>query len=293
MKISRRTLLLGAGASPLLAAKNRWSICSETFAGTDFASACNAAKKTGYSGIEIEPAHLHSDPASLPPVQRKEIRSVIAGEGLTCVGFHSMLKTPAGMHLTTPDAGVRRKTWDYFARLIDLAADLADKPVMVLGSSKQRAAIDGATVADAVGHLTEGLQRLAPAARTRNVTILMEPLAPHQCNVVHTFDQAMQIVRAVDSSAVQTILDTHNTAAETIPLDALIRKYFAWIRHVHLNELDGKRPGAGNFPFPIVLRTLKELNYQGWLSVEVFDFQPDGETVASRSMEYLNRIQPI
>lgn len=292
MKISRRTLLFGAGTIPLLAAKNRWCICSETFAGSDFASACKKAKKIGYSGIEIEPAHLGSDPASLPQSQRKQIRALIEGEGLTCVGLHSMLKTPAGMHLTTPDASVRRKTWDYFARLVDLAADLAEEPVMVLGSSKQRAAIDGATVADAVGHLTEGLHRLAPSAKTRRVTILMEPLAPHQCNVVHTFDQAMQIVRAVDSPAVQTILDTHNTAAETMPLDDLIRRYFAWIRHVHLNELDGKRPGAGNFPFPIVLRTLKELSYQGWLSVEVFDFQPDGETVASRTMEYLNRIQP-
>ena len=167
MKIRRRALLLGAGALPLLAAKNRWSICSETFAGMDFVSACKAARRTGYSGIEIEPAHLGTDPASLSPMRRNEIRTSMEGEGLICVGLHSMLKAPPGMHLTTPDEGVRRKSWDYFARLIDLAADLADKPVMVLGSSKQRAAIDGATVAEAVSRLTEGLQRLAPVAESR------------------------------------------------------------------------------------------------------------------------------
>ncbi|HUQ94251.1 MAG TPA: sugar phosphate isomerase/epimerase family protein [Bryobacteraceae bacterium] len=291
MSITRRSLLLGAAALPCLAAGNRWSICSETFAGMDFNSACKAARRSGYAGIEIEPAHLGPDPASLPFSRRKEIRAAIEAENLTCVGLHSMFKAPAGLHLTTPDAAVRRKTWAYFAKLIDLAADLGDNPVLVLGSSKQRAAIDGATVADAVARLTEGLQQLAPAAVSRKATILMEPLAPHQCNVVHTFEEAMQIVRAVNSPAVQSILDTHNTAAEKMPLAALIRKYFSSIRHVHLNELDGKRPGAGDFPFPIVLKTLSELRYQGWLSVEVFDYKPDGETVARQAIEYLKSIQ--
>src|SRR4051794_5580511 len=82
MKIRRRALLLGAGALPLLAAKNRWSICSETFAGMDFVSACKAARRTGYSGIEIEPAHLGIDPASLSPMRRKEFRTSMEGEGL-------------------------------------------------------------------------------------------------------------------------------------------------------------------------------------------------------------------
>src|SRR5690242_11936231 len=116
----------------------------------------------------------------------------------------------------------------------------------------------------------------------------MEPLAPHLCNVVNALAEAMVVVRAVHSPAVQTIFDAHNTAAEKQPLDALLRQYFPWIRHVHLNEMDGRRPGVGNFPFPLVLRTLRELGYQGWLSVKVFDYTPDGETVARLAGEYLH-----
>lgn len=290
MSIARRAFLLGTAGLPAWAAKKRWAICSETFVGLDFVSACKAARRIGYSGIEVEPAHLHPDPAGLTQAQRREIRSAIQDEGLVCVGIHSILKAPPGMHLTTPDKSVRRKSWDYFTRLIDLAADLADRPVMVLGSSKQRAAIDGATVEEATLRLTEGLQELASHAEQRSAMILMEPLAPHQCNVVITLEQAMQVVRAVNSPAVKTILDTHNTSAEKQPIDALIREYFRWIRHVHLNELDGKRPGSGDFPFQVVLQTLQELGYSGWLSVELFDFKPDGETVARQSLEYLSKI---
>ena len=39
------------------------------------------------------------------------------------------------------------------------------------------------------------------------------------------------------------------------------------------------------------LRAGHDLNYQGWLSVEVFDFQPDGETVARSASSYLQRLE--
>lgn len=269
----------------------RLAICSETFAGLKFADACRAARRIGYAGIEIEPAHLAADPASLSPTARREIRRTIDGEGLGYVGLHSFLKTPAGLHLTAPDAAVRRKSWDYFRRLIDLAADLGEKPVMVLGSSKQRDAVDGVTPRGAARRLIDGLRELAPAAGQREVSILVEPLAPRLSNVINTLAEAMEVVRAVDSPAVRTMFDTHNTAAENEAPDKLIRRYFRWIQHVHLNEMDGRRPGAGNFPFPLVLRTFEELGYRGWFSVEVFDFKPDGETVARLAYEYLTSLK--
>jgi D-psicose/D-tagatose/L-ribulose 3-epimerase len=268
-------------------ARRRFAICSETFAGMSFREACQAAQRAGYSGIEIEPAHLAADPAALTSAQRREIRRMMDDEGLAYVGLHSFLKAPPALHLTTPDLSVRQWTWDYFSRLIDLAAELGKQPIMVLGSGKQRQALNGSTPEDAVARLTEGLQRMAPAAEQADVCILIEPLAPHLCNVVHTLDEAMGIVRSVNSPAVQTIFDTHNTAGEQQQPEVLIRHYLPWIKHVHLNEMDGRRPGAGQFPFAAVLRTLDELNYSGWLSVEAFDFKPDGETVARLAREYL------
>jgi D-psicose/D-tagatose/L-ribulose 3-epimerase len=290
MQNSRRDFLKLAGlAVPLWAAKapSRFAICSETFAGMDFTSACAAAARIGYGGIEIEPSHLSQDPAALSAQKRLEIRKMMHGAGIGCVGLHSFLKAPAGLHLTIADAAVRKRSWDYFARLIDLAADLAEQPLMILGSSKQRQAIEGMTPAEARQRLIEGLGIMAPIARARGVTILMEPLAPQLCNVINSLAEAMDVVLAVNNPAVATMFDCHNTAGEKKPVDALLREYYPHIRHVHLNEMDGQRPGARTFPFPLVLRTLRELNYRGWLSVEVFNFQPDGETVAREAFQYL------
>jgi sugar phosphate isomerase/epimerase len=291
MKTTRRAFLLSPAA--LLAQSRtrlRYAICSETFVGSRIAEACRAAQATGYDGIEIEPAQLSPDPAALTAGERTQIRKAMADHGVRYAGLHSLLRAPAGLHLTTPDAAVRARSWDYFRRLIDLAASLGEQAVMVLGSSRQRMAIDGSTPADAVKRLTEGLAGVAGAARERGVTILVEPLAPHLCNVVNTLAEAMEIVRAVASPAVETMFDTHNTAAEKEPPAILIRKYLPHIRHVHLNEMDGRRPGAGDYPFLDVLRALREVRYRHWVSVEAFDFKPDGETVARQAREFLRNL---
>jgi D-psicose/D-tagatose/L-ribulose 3-epimerase len=296
MKVGRRSLLLGSVAQffPVAcfpAAGLPLAICSETFAGSSFADACKGARAAGYDAIEIEPAQLATDPVALSKSARQAARQAMAANTLRCVGLHSFLKAPAGLHLTAPDAATRRKSWDYFARLIDLARDLTDRPLMILGSSKQRAAIDGVTPQEATARLTDGLHSLAPHAAERDVTILVEPLAPQLCNVINTLAEAMDVVRTVGSPAVQTMFDCHNTAAEKEPVDALIRKYLPHLRHVHLNEMDGRRPGSGAFPFENLLRALKDNGYQGFASVEVFDFKPDGFTVARLANEYLQRVE--
>jgi sugar phosphate isomerase/epimerase len=292
VRLTRRALLGAATAAAFAggARSFRLAICSETFAGMQFAEACRAARRTGYTGLEVAPADLGPDPAGLPPERRRQIRGVIADSGLTYVGTHSLLAVPKGLHLTTPDRAVREKSWDYFRRLIDLSADLGTGTVMVLGSSKQRAAVNGATVAEATGRLEEGLARLAPAAQARGVTILLEPLAPHLCNVVNTLEEAVAMVKRIASRAIQSMFDTHNTAGETLPHEELLKRYHSYLKHVHLNEMDGRYPGAGNYPFEPVLRALAGLRYDGWLSVEVFNFKPDGETVARSAATFLRRI---
>jgi sugar phosphate isomerase/epimerase len=268
----------------------RWAICSETFPGKSFAEICDLTRRTGYTGLEIDPSNLSDDPVSLSASERAALRKTMVERDVEYVGVHSFLKAPKGLHLTTPDASVRGPSWDYFDRLIDLAADLGDRPVMVLGSSRQRQAIGGATPVEAVERLTDGLRKVAPHAERRGVTILVEPLAPHLCNVVNSMEEAASIVKKIGSRAVQSMFDTHNTTSETLPLPDVIRQHFSRIRHVHLNELDGKYPGSGNFAFVPILRALRDLGYQGWLSVEVFDFQPDGETVARNASSYLQRL---
>jgi D-psicose/D-tagatose/L-ribulose 3-epimerase len=116
----------------------------------------------------------------------------------------------------------------------------------------------------------------------------VEALPIGQANVVTSLAEAASIVRQIGSPAIQTMFDTHNAVDETEPHAALIEKYFDIIRHVHVNEMDGRHPSMSDYDFKPVLTTLDRLGYKGWISLEAFDFSFGAEKIARESIEYLN-----
>jgi sugar phosphate isomerase/epimerase len=271
----------------------RLAVCNETFEGWSFPEACRGARAAGFTGVEIAPFTLSSDPASLSSARRGELRAIAAGEGLALVGFHSLLTTPTGLHVTTPDAALRARSWDYVRQLVDLCADLAPGGLLVLGSGKARSTTGGSTRAEATARMEEGLAWLAPHAEARGVTVVLEPLAMPFSDILNTLDETVRVVRKVASPAVQTMIDCRQTAALGTPLDvaALVSTHHAYIKHVHVNERDGRHPGTGDFPFETLLAALRKASYAGWLSLEVFNFEAGGARIARETVEFIRKLE--
>jgi sugar phosphate isomerase/epimerase len=201
---------------------------------------------------------------------------------------------PPGLHITSHDPAVRQRSWQYVTALIDLCADLSIsgvQPVVVFGSPKQRTSTPESNSREATKRLIAGMAEAAPHAESHGVTLLIEALSPTQTDVVTSLDEAVQIVKQISSPAVQTMFDVHNAVDELFPHSELIRRYAPYIRHVHVNEMDGREPGMGDYDFSTLLRTLDEINYSGWVSLEAFDFGRDAREVAARSINHLKAAQ--
>jgi sugar phosphate isomerase/epimerase len=263
------------------------AICNEAFEKWAFADACKAVKKAGYAAIEIAPFTLAEDPATIPAARRKEYRNIIESEGLKFAGLHWLMVAPKGLHVTAPDTALRERSWKHIHNLVDLCADLGPGGVMVFGSPQQRGATGGLSPAQATRHFVDGFARVAPHAAERGVKILMEALPKGQCDVVTTLDEAAALVRQINHPNVRTMFDSHNAVDEVEPHAVLVERHFDLIRHVHVNEMDGKHCGRGDYDFKPVLRVLKRLNYQGWVSLEAFDFSFGAETIANESLRFL------
>ncbi len=263
------------------------SICSEVFDKWPLAEACRAVRKAGYTGYEIAPFTLSDDPAAIPAAQRREYASIMQAEGLTFAGLHWLMVSPKGMHVTTPEPALRERSWDYVRRLVDLCADLGPGGIMVFGSPYQRGTTGGLSREEATKHYVDGLAGAAPHALERGVTILVEALPVQQCDVVTSLEEAAAIVHQINVASIRTMFDVHNAINETEPHAVLVDRYFDLIRHVHLNELDGKHPGAGDYDFFPLVEALARRGYTGWLSAEVFDFSPGAEKIAQDSLRHM------
>ncbi len=268
----------------------RHSICNEVYQGWEFDQACRHIRETGYEGIEIAPFTLAEDPATISAAARRKYREIIGGEGLEFVGLHWLMVAPKGLHVTTPEEELRRRSWAHIRNLIDLCADLGDNGVMVFGSPLQRGTTGGSTPAEATSRFVEGLRSVAPHAEARGVRLLIEALPANQTDVIGSLDEAAEIVKLVGSPAIRTMFDTHNAVDETVPHAALIEKHFEDILHVHVNETDGGHCGTGDYDFAPVLAVLQRLGYTGWISLEAFDFSPGAERIAAESLKHLNGI---
>ncbi|HZT30904.1 MAG TPA: sugar phosphate isomerase/epimerase family protein [Bryobacteraceae bacterium] len=265
----------------------RHAICNEAFEKWPFADACRAIRKAGYTGIEIAPFTLAEDPATVPAARRREVCDIIASEGLVFVGLHWLMVSPKGLHVTTPDAALRQRSWQHIDHLIDLCADLGPGGLMVFGSPFQRATTGGLGRAEATRHFVDGLVSVAPHAAARGVTILIEALPIGQCDVVQTLDEAAGLVRQIDHPAIRTMFDVHNAVDETVPHASLVETHYDFIRHVHVQELDGRHCGAGDYDFQPLLAVLRRRAYPGWVSLEAFDFSPGAERLANESLRHL------
>ncbi len=266
----------------------KYAICNEIFQGWFLENAFAFIKKVGYEGVEIAPFTLAERVEQISPEERKRIRGLAEGFGLEIVGLHWLLVSPPGMHLTTPNKSVREQTKAYFRELIRFCSDLGGK-IMVVGSPKQRSLVPGDTYEAAWERAKDFFADLLPLAEELNITLCIEAL-PNETDFISNLDEAIRFVREMNHPNLQTMIDVKSAVSEGLKLDEAVYKAAPYLRHVHANDINRLGPGMGEVDFSPLAKALKEINYDGFVSVEVFDFSPGAEKIAEVSLNYLRKV---
>jgi sugar phosphate isomerase/epimerase len=269
----------------------KFAICNETFQGWEWERTCRYVAELGYGGIEIAPFTLAEDVRSISQDRRCEIRDIARDSGLEIVGLHWLLVSPKGLSMTGPDAESRRRTSDYVTALVDFCGDVGGR-TMVFGSPAQRRIADGETREIAEQRFVEAIRPALNRAAERGITICLEPLPQPEANYLLTLAEAAALMTCLDHPAARTIFDVKSASSEGATLPNLIREFAPHIAHVHANDSNRRGPGFGETDFRPILATLQDMGYSGYVSVEVFDYSPDPETIATESLRYLRECLP-
>jgi sugar phosphate isomerase/epimerase len=184
---------------------------------------------------------------------------------------------------------VRQRTAGYLVDLVDFCADVGGG-TMVVGSPKQRSLADGVTPEQGWEYALQAFRDAARRAEDRHVTICFEPLAPGETNFVNTAVEAIRFAQSVGSPAMRIILDVKAMCSEGKPIPQIIRESWPHFAYFHANDRNLKGPGFGDVDFVPIAAALKEVGYDGWVSVEVFKFEEGADVIATRSLEYLHRV---
>lgn len=277
----------------------RLAICNETFGDMPLEQAVEMAASLGYTGWEVAPFMLGTDAMAITAQQRNEYRRVVRAAGLEIIGLHWLLAKTEGYHLTTQDAQTRARTAKYFEALIELCGDLCQDNsagntggVMVLGSPMQRNRCEGVTTEMALHNAAEVLGGLGPVLDRFDVRLALEPLGPQEGNFLNTADEARRLKALLPSPRIGLHLDVKAMSTEPEEIPTIIAKHADWLVHFHANDPNRRGPGMGDVDFTPILAALRDVNYQGWVSVEVFDYEPGAQRLASESIATLRRCAP-
>jgi sugar phosphate isomerase/epimerase len=264
----------------------KFAICNETFQGWAIDRGFECAAECGYSGVEIAPFTLADRVTDITPAMRAEVRRSAESHGLEVVGLHWLLAKTEGFHLTSPDGQVRRRTAEYLAESARCCAEMGGR-VLVFGSPKQRDVLPGVSRCQAMDYAVEVFSSVAPALEATDVVLAIEPLAPAETNFLLTAAETVELIERIGSPQIRLHLDCKAMSSETTPIPELIRRNAKVLAHFHANDPNLRGPGFGDLAFEPIFEALAEIDYRGWVSVEVFDYAPSPEVVARKSIEYM------
>jgi D-psicose/D-tagatose/L-ribulose 3-epimerase len=238
-------------------------------------------KKWGFDTVEIpieDPSHI--DPERV----KKELdkNGLVCGSVCACVG-------PDRDFRGTPQQ--QRTAMEYMKRVIDQMVVL-DCPAMIgpVYSSVGRAdAVPAPEYKKQWKTVVKNLKAICQYAEARGKKICMEPLNRFETDFINTCDQALKMIKAVNSPALKLHLDTFHMNIEQKNQAAAIRQAGRHLGHFHACGSDRGTPGGDHIDWPGIARALKGIGYRNDIVIE--SFTTDVKVIA-RAAAIWRRIEP-
>jgi D-psicose/D-tagatose/L-ribulose 3-epimerase len=221
--------------------------------------------KYGYDGIEISYDSVALAPGALGvDAARKTLRE----EGIECVGSISLMF--AGRDLIHADPAVRASSVDYLKNCITMVNQLRDGNgggTMSIVPSEVGKVKEMASPEEEWAWAVEGLKELREHASDAGVRIAIEPLNRFETNFLNRHDQALLLAKEVGDD-VGVCLDLYHMNQEEADVLQAFRNAADRLFDVHVADNNRMACGQGQLDWAAIIGTLKEVGYDGSLTVE-------------------------
>lgn len=273
-------------ASPFAHAGMKYAICNLMFSGWQLDRVFDFVRDCGYTGVEIAPFTLAPRLYEISVGTRAKVRRLAERSDVQVIGLHQSLNKTEGLHLTTCNAEVRRKTAIHLADSARLCRDLGGS-IVAIGSPLQRNREPGVTTEMAMCHAAEIIHAALPVFEECGVVMALEPLGPTESNFLISTAEGFELMQMVGSVHCKLLLDCKGMAGAGESIPDTLREFHHHMVHFHANDPNRQGPGFGDLDFGPIMAALRQIDWQGWISVEAFDYSSGVERVARESIQTL------
>ena len=263
-----------------------------------FAETTRRLAEIGYPAVEIMADIPHAWPAFMLPEHVQSLRDNLAKNNLQISNINAFMMHAIGDHRQLywhpswiePDYNYRRVRIDHTKRALTLAKQLGARCVTtepggpVAPGESWKAALD---------LFVEMIKPVAEHAENEGVLLLVEP---EPGLLIETCEQAEEFMRHMTSPAVGLNFDIgHQYCVGEDPAISF-KRLAKFVRHIHLEDIAATRvhhhliPGEGAIDFAPVLRAIKESDYDGWVTIELYPNKENPDYAAKTALEVITKI---
>lgn len=252
--------------------------------------------RLGYEAVDFWAYAPHLGPDLYDQEERREIRELLDELKLEVSGL-SVNAGTFGLHLNLshPLPKVRENVIQYYKDCIQLAGDIG-APLVNVCSGKR---VYGTTFEEAWRWNREAIEEIVSIAEKRDILIGLHTLTPCESDIIVTLEDTMKMMKEINSEKVKLIIDTADQNVTEPDLYSAVKKVGKDLCYVHINDNMGEKrgdihlpPGRGNINWEHFLRALKEVNYDGYLLVQIHSigYPIDIDGWAFESKQYLDKV---
>lgn len=217
-------------------------------------------KAAGFDGVEVPV--FGGQPADYQP-----LRAELDKQGLECTTVTILTDETNAI---SPDPSRRARAKDWLKTVIDINHTLGSRVVVGPYHSAIGVFSGRGPTADEKKWSADVLREVAEYAQQAGVTLGIEYLNRFECYLLTTAAQAVELVQMVGHPNCRAMYDTFHAHIEEKDQAATIRTLAPVLAHVHISENDRGTPGTGQVNWNAVFPTLREVGYDGWLTIEAF-----------------------
>jgi D-psicose/D-tagatose/L-ribulose 3-epimerase len=260
----------------------RYSMTQWIVGNEDVEQSFKRLKKYGYDGIEFA-----AEPYS---IDQNRMVALLEKYNMICTSLCGIF--PESRDLTAGDKERAERAVQYVKDSIDFAEKVHAPYLIVVPSPVGRVRIpEENTFEELWDNAVHNISNAADYAYEKGVMIVIEAVNRYETFFANTISKAYKLVQDIDHPAVGIMADMFHMSLEENNIGASLRMIGPKLHHVHIADNTREAAGFGHTDFKEMFYTLKDIGYQGSLTME---FMPRlANPYESSALETQNQLMDI
>ncbi|MDQ0217417.1 sugar phosphate isomerase/epimerase [Peribacillus cavernae] len=234
-----------------------YSVTQWIFGDESLEDSLKRLQKYGYQGVE-----LAGEPDSIDIDSTKKL---LRKYDLACSSICGIFNPERD--LSSSDASIRKNGIEYVKKCINLAKSLHASTVIVVPTFVGKVNPD-TNVTEEWQNAISSVKEVGLYAKDNDITIVIEALNRYETYLVSNLTLALKFVEEADVESVKMMADLFHMSIEERDMIKILSKISRHLAHVHIADNTREAAGLGQTDFKPVISFLKDINYNGYITME-------------------------